>query len=220
MAIVAKRERAPKCAEHREALTMLANGKVRDAVLKLASLTEKEPFNAQLCVDMGKGLLLLGMNDQAIIAARHAIELDSMNVEAFSLLASALDNQGEYAQAEQALRRALDICINGEAPLPDLEKEPMPIPLTASDCAAIFMDFSLLGDCENLALRSIDSGKEYRLTLRVRGVLPTDGDEKWTLVREGTYERSRVISALDEKTATAVQLFPAEQFPYILEKKG
>ncbi len=206
--------------QRREAMSMLASGLAREAVLKLADLADKEPFNATLCLDMGKALLVLGMEEQAIVAARHAIELDSGSVEAFALLARIHEGRGQYQEAAVALRRALDIRMN---PLPgpaDLLKTNVPFPVIFPELGLIFLDFELDGDCENLTLFSDTADEKHRLRLSIKGMgeLPAPGDGE--LVERGAMSRVRIAQALDEKAAAILAIFPGEQFPYALCRRN
>jgi len=91
---------------HKEAVELLQAGRAKEAAVMLADLAGADPFNANICVDLGRALMALDMADQAIIAARQAVELDDRNVGAFMLLAQAFERKGLAVEASQALRRA------------------------------------------------------------------------------------------------------------------
>jgi tetratricopeptide (TPR) repeat protein len=212
---------AVRCAGSRsEAAELLSKGMAREAAMMLADLVDANPFDSALCADLGKAVLVLGMTDQAIVAARRAVELDAANVEAFVLLSLALESQGEVADAYQALRRAFDMARNPLPPVPDFCTREAPMPLTLSEFTAVFLDFELVGDCANLSLRSKTGDGRHVLQILVRGALPPLDGAGFEVASRGRFPRERVLDSLPEKIATAVRLFPAEQFDYTLHKKN
>lgn len=212
---------AQNCAgSRREAAELLSKGMAREAALMLADLVDANPFDAGICTDLGKAVMVLGMADQAIVAARRAVELDSSNVEAFVLLSHALESKGEVGDAFQALRRAFDIVRNPLAPPEDFCKKEAPMPLVIAEFSAVFIDFELRGDHANLSLYSKSGDRNFILQILVRGALPPMGEAGYEVVSRGRMPGLRVIDSLPEKIATAVRLFPTGQFEYILHKKS
>jgi|GEM_PF-6899153 len=219
MGIITEAGRRTVSGRHKEALDLLEKGNVRDAVVLLADLAESDPLNPDICVDLGKAVMILGMVDQAVIAARQAIELDSMNQDAFMLLAHALEAKGEYADACQALRRALDMRRNPLAPIKELEGEKVPLPLSIPEYGAIFIDFEILGDSQNLSLQSTSGCKKYRINMAIAGNAPVAVDDAFDFLAKGSLPRERVLQSLPDNLSTAISLFASSSFDYTLQKK-
>jgi tetratricopeptide (TPR) repeat protein len=180
--------------KHKEALDLLASGNAQNAILILLDLAEADPNNSLVCVDIGKTVLKLGMNDQAIVAARQAIELDSTSVEAFLLLAHALEAKGEYKEAGVALGRAVEILRSPFRSEEDLLKEDAaaPKPLVIVDQGAIFITFEIEGDVSRLSIKSVSLYKTsaYILRITISGEPRTEVDAGYEVAAQGELPRA------------------------------
>ncbi len=88
-----------------EGQLLFAEGKSDLALEKLRALEEKNPYNVQLQIELGKVYLAIRNFELARIAFVHVIQLDINNAVAFHGLAVALLRLGHY---EEAAERALD----------------------------------------------------------------------------------------------------------------
>ncbi|MFA5256858.1 MAG: tetratricopeptide repeat protein [Opitutales bacterium] len=220
MGIISQVGRKAPTGRHKEAIELLEAGRAREAVMMLADLADADPFNPYICVDLGKSVLVLGMVEQAIVAARQAVELDGLNMEAFMLLAQALESKGEMAEACQALRRALDLVRNPMPPLTELEGEKVPLPLSFAEHGAVFMNFEVSGDGANLHLKSLSSDGKFCVDVRITGDTAASDLDGFSILTEGLLPQERLLQCLPEKFAFAVGLFPASTYPFTLQKKG
>jgi tetratricopeptide (TPR) repeat protein len=210
--------------KHKEALDLLSSGNAKDAILILLDLADADPNNHLICLDIGKTVLKMGMTDQAIVAARQAIELDSTSVEAFMLLAQALDLKGDLRDANVALARAVDILRSPFCSEEDFLKieASSPIPLIIADQSAIFTKFDIEGDVSRLSLKSpsTDSGTAHVLRITISGEPRTEADNGYHSEAEGEVKRARLLQSLPLAVAGIVKIFPAESFRYTIFRKN
>jgi len=205
---------------HKEALDLLSAGRLTDALLILLELADADSTNHFVCLDLGEVVLRLGMADQAIVAARRAIELDSADSDGFVLLARALEAKGEIRDALVAMARAVDILRDPYRSAEDVAKEKLVAPLVLSNPPLAFCDFEILGNATNLALASTSSAAGVSTTIRVllSGALPEPpaGQEE---IGKGELDKTRFCACLPEKLASIPGLFPQESFAYSLYRK-
>jgi tetratricopeptide (TPR) repeat protein len=208
---------------HKEALDLLAIGKAQEAILILLDLAEADPNNSLVCIDIGRTVLKLGMNDQAIVAARQAIELDSTSVEAFLLLAHALEAKGEYKGANVALARAVEILRSPFRSEDDLLKADAaaPKPLVIVDQGAIFISFVIEGDISRMSIKAVSPYKNsaYILRITISGEPRTEVDDGYEVAANGELPRERLLQSLPSDIINAVKIFPAEVFGYTIFSK-
>ena len=216
MSIFSQDEHSRLFGKHKEALDLFAEGKSREAIMILLDLAEADPCNALVCVDIGRAVLAMGMTDQAVVAARQALELDETNVEALNLLADALEKRGEYQEAMTALRRVIDLAKEPQETPEDLAKEKAPTPLTVPDFGAVFINFKMLGDASNLTLKSVSEGKsrDNIIYITISGEGTEDAHAEYVEASAGEYSRERLLKSLPEDIASAVALFPGDTFKY------
>jgi tetratricopeptide (TPR) repeat protein len=205
---------------HKEALDLFSAGRLKDALLILLELADAENDNHFVCLDLGEVVLRLGMADQAVVAARRAIELDSADSDGFILLARALDAKGEPRDALVAMARAVDILRDPYRSAEDVAKEKLVPPLVLSNPPLAFCDFETLGNAANLALASTSSAAGVSTTIRIllSGALP-EAPSGLEEIGTGTLEKSRLVISLPEKLAAIPGLFPQESFSYSLYRK-
>jgi hypothetical protein len=204
--------------KHKEALDLFAAGKVRDAILILVDLAEAEPTNALVCVDLGKTVLAMGMADQAVIAARQAIDLDETNTEALMLLASALEKTGDCAGANVVLRRVIELQNDPQKTIEDVEKEKILLPLTVPEYGSSFLSFTILGDSTNFTLKSTteDKLKAEQIYITIAGEGTEDKHDGYSEAFDGEFTRERLLKSLPENIVSFVKLFPGDTFKYKL----
>jgi Flp pilus assembly protein TadD len=65
---------------------LLAVGRNVEAIGKLADAADQDPEHVGFALDLGDAVLRVGLNEQALVIARRAIELDPQSVDAFLLL--------------------------------------------------------------------------------------------------------------------------------------
>jgi tetratricopeptide (TPR) repeat protein len=208
---------------HKEALDLLSSGNARDAIQILLELADADPNNHLVCLDIGKTVLKMGMADQAIVAARQAIELDSTSVEAFMLLAQALEIKGDIKDANVALARAVDILRSPFCSDEDFLKaeDAKPKPLIIADQSAIFMKFDIEGDVSSLSLKSLstEKGSAHILHITISGEPRTQADNGYQIEAEGDLKRDMLLQSLPQEVANAVKIFPAGSFSYTISRK-
>ena len=206
---------------HKEALDLMAQGMVRDAVLILVDLADADPNNHFVCVDLGRAVLKMGLVDQAVMAARQAIELDSRSVEAFQLLAEAQEVAGNFKDANVALRRAIDILRDPGLSEEDLLKERVPLPIVFPEKEAIFILFELAGDVTSLAINSTTQDKKsaFVLHLDIAGGGQPFEKAGYEVDESGSMPRDKVLGALPDDVLPVVKIFPAAEFNYTLLRK-
>jgi len=204
--------------KHKEALDLFSAGKNKEAILMLLDLADAEPTNALVCIDIGRTVLAMGMPEQAVIAARQAIDLDETNTEALMLLASALEKKGDAGEALVALRRVIELQNDPQRTVEDIEKEKVEFPLTVPEYGASFLTFNTLGDCTNFTLKSVteDKNKAAIIYIAIAGEGTDDKHDGYSFALEGEFTRERLLKSLPADIAASVNLFPADTFKYKL----
>ena len=217
MSIVSQPGNTRLTGRHKEALDLLSSGNVRDALLILLELADAEPNNHYVCMDLGEVVLRLGMFEQAVVAARRAIEMDTTDPDGFALLARALDANGQGHEAYVAMSRAVDILRNPFRDPEDLTKEEVVPPLVFSTPPAIFVDFELSGDVAALSLKSTFRTREIHTTilLALSGPEPA-APENAEVVATGEIEKARLVRSLPAKLASVPGIFPQGTFRYLI----
>jgi tetratricopeptide (TPR) repeat protein len=205
---------------HKEALDLFSAGNLKDALLILLELADAEPTNHFVCLDLGEVVLRLGMADQAVVAARRAIELDSADCDGFILLSRALDAKGQLRDALVAMARAVDILRDPYRSAEDVAREKLVPPLVLSKPPLAFYNFEILGNAANLALASTSSAAGVSTTIRIllSGALP-EAPSGMEEIAAGNVDKSRLCACLPEKQASIPGLFPQESFSYSIYRK-
>ncbi|HNX04012.1 MAG TPA: hypothetical protein PKI32_00835 [Opitutales bacterium] len=219
MSIVSQAGNTRLSGRHKEALDLLASGNVRDALLILLELADADPDNHYVCLDLGEVVLRLGMNDQAVIAARRAIEMDTTDPDGFVLLARAQEACGQFHDAYVAMSRAVDVLRNPYRSPEALPNEEVVPPLVIADPQAIFLDFEIVGDADNLSLRSTCKvrGESTIISLTLSGADPQPPANS-EVVGSGELEKAKLLRCLPAKHASVVGIFPPGSFRYTLFK--
>lgn len=204
--------------KHKEALDLFSAGKTREAILMLLDLAEAEPTNALVCIDIGRTVMAMGLPDQAVVAARQALELDETNTEALMLLASALEKSGKPEEGLVVLRRVIELQNDPQRTIEDIENEKVLHPLTVPEYGVVFLSFSMLGDCTNLTLKSCtsDKAKSELIYITIAGEGTEDKHDGYTEIFAGSFTRERLLKSLPDDIAATVGLFPGENFAFRL----
>jgi hypothetical protein len=221
MSIVSQSGNTRNYGRHKEALDLLSSGRPMDAIKILVELTQADPTNHFVCIDMGYALVKMGMFDKAVIAARQAIELDSNSIEAFILLATAHTSGGDYKDANVALFRTIDLLRNPFREEEEFLKLNCPKPLVIADQSAVFIDFSIEGDANNLSLKSVtqDRKSEHILKIAISGAVSLICDTGYEQTGKGEIDKKRLLQCLPPEQAAVVNIFPYNKFGYVLFKK-
>jgi hypothetical protein len=165
-------------------------------------------------------VLRLGMSEQAVVAARRAVELDSTDCDGFILLSRALDAQGETRDALVAMARAVDILRDPFRSAEAVEKEKLIPPLAFSRPPLVFTDFETIGDAANFSLSSTCAVAGVTTVIRIvlSGTEPAapSGMES---IGGGEIEKSGLSVSVPEKIAAVVAIFPQETLRYSLYRK-
>jgi len=218
MSIVSQSRNSRLYGKHKEALDKLSSGLVKDAISILVELATADPTNGFVCMDMGYALVKMGMYDKAVVAARQAIELDSTSVEAFLLLATTLTRKGDLAGANVALLRAIDLLRNPYRTEEEYLNEKHPRPLVIAEQCAIFIDFTMEGDINNLSFKSLSPYKngDFILKIALAGNVTFSCDAGYTQVGGGQIEKERLIACVQPELANVVKIFTFAKFGYFI----
>jgi tetratricopeptide (TPR) repeat protein len=89
-------------------MTMLQNGRIKEAVPYLESMDKREPNNVQVLYNLGIAYSELGQFDEAIIRLKRAVQLAPQHAHAWTGIGVAYQRMGKRDLALEPLQKAVD----------------------------------------------------------------------------------------------------------------
>jgi tetratricopeptide (TPR) repeat protein len=89
-------------------MTMLQNGKIKEAIPFLESLAKTDPTNVQVLYNLGIAQSELGQFDEAIIRLKRAVQLDSKHAHAWTGIGVAYQRMGRRDLALEPMKKAVE----------------------------------------------------------------------------------------------------------------
>jgi len=89
-------------------MTMLQNGRIKEAVPYLESMVKIDPSNAQVLYNLGIAYSEMGQFDEAIIRLKRAVQLNPRNAHAWTGIGVAYQRMGKRELALEPMQKAVE----------------------------------------------------------------------------------------------------------------